>query len=189
MDPTSLQVCGEQELVNQLMRGGAHYSHCISIRNPDETMPEIIKTSFRAVLELRFYDADEREQLGPSQTVQRIPEQKDVTGIVEFFGMTSGEATGYTVHCWQGISRSPAVALGLLYLMTGSEEEAARILKRARPDARPHRKIVRFFDEQLGCRLTAVNEKIRAQASEAMKEERASPAGLLTRAKMKRARR
>jgi predicted protein tyrosine phosphatase len=188
VDPTSVQVFGEQELVNHLMRDGAHYSHCISIRNPDETMPESIKTSFRAVLELRFYDADELEHLGPSQTIQRIPEQKDIKGIVEFFRMTSGEATGYTVHCWQGSSRSPAVALGLLYLMTGSEEEAARILKRARPDARPHQKIVKFFDEQLGCRLTAVNEKIRAQALEGIKNELRFPAGLLTRAKVMRAR-
>lgn len=188
MDPTSLQVFGEQELISHLMRGGAHASHCISIRNPDETMPDIIKTSFRAVLELRFYDADEQELLGPSQAGQRIPEQKDVKGIVEFFRMTSAEATGYTVHCWQGISRAPAVALGLLYLMTGSEEEAGRILRRARPDARPHRKIVRMFDEQLGCRLTPLNEKIRSDALKAMKKEIASPTGLLTRAKMMRAR-
>ena len=188
MNPSSLQVFGEQELVDHLMRGGAHYSHCVSIRNPDETMPEIIKTSFRAVLELRFYDAEDLEHLGPSQAIQRVPEQKDVKGVVEFFRMTSAEATGYTVHCGQGISRSPAVALGLLYLMTGSEEEAARYLKRARPDARPHRKIVRFFDEQLGCRLAAVREKARAEELEATKKELASPAGLLTRAKMMRAR-
>jgi predicted protein tyrosine phosphatase len=152
-------------------------------------MPVIIKDSFRAILELRFYDVEEKEHLGPTQTITRIPESRDVKGIIEFFHMTAGEATGYTIHCWQGISRSPAVALGLLYLITGSEEEAARQLKRIRPHARPHQKLVRFFDEQLGCRLTAVNEKIRSIGREAAKSELESrTGGLLTRAKTMRTR-
>ncbi len=188
MDGISIQVFGEQELVQHLASGGAHYSHCISIRNPDETMPGIIKDKFRAILELRFYDAEEVEQLGPAQTIKRVPEHRDVKGILEFFRMTAAEATGYTIHCWQGISRSPAVALGLLYLMTGSEDEAAWHLKRLRPDARPHRKLVRFFDDQLGCRLSRVNEKLRAEALAAPMQDFTPPSGgLLTRAKRMRA--
>jgi predicted protein tyrosine phosphatase len=187
VDPVSIQVYGEQELIERLARGDAHHSHCISIRNPDETIPAIIKDNFRAILELRFYDAEEIEQLG-AQTIKRIPEPRDVKGIIEFFRLTASEATGYTLHCWQGISRSPAVALGLLYLLTGSEEEAAFHLKRIRPDARPHRKLVRFFDEQLGCRLARVNEKLRAEAMGAPEEEIEPPfGGLLTRAKRMRA--
>ena len=188
MDPVSIQVFGEQELIELLARGGAHYSHCISIRNPDENIPAIIKDNFRSILELRFYDAEEIEQLG-AQTIKRIPERRDVKGVIEFFRMTAMEATGYTLHCWQGISRSPAVALGLLYLLTGSEDEAAYHLKRVRPDARPHRRIVRLFDEQLGCRLAAVNERLRAGWPDAVKNEPV-PAlgGLLTRAKTMRAR-
>ena len=187
MDPVSVQVFGEQELLELLARGGAHHSHCISIRNPDESIPAIIKDNFRAILELRFYDAEEIEQLG-AQTIPRIPELRDVKGVIEFFRLTALEATGYTLHCWQGISRSPAVALGLLYLLTGSEDEAAYHLKRIRPDARPHRKIVSFFDEQLGCRLSSVNEKIRAGALGAAVEVLGPPpAGLLTRAKRMRA--
>ena len=188
MDPVSIQVFGEQELVEHLARGGAHYSHCVSIRNPDETMPAVIKDSFRAILELRFYDAEEIEHLGPAQTIKRIPEPRDVKGVVEFFRMTAAEATGYTIHCWQGVSRSPAVALGLLYLLTGSEDEAAYHLKRIRPDARPHQKLVRFFDEQLGCRLAAVNAGLRGESPAAAGNElEPPPAGLLTRAKKMRA--
>jgi predicted protein tyrosine phosphatase len=188
VDSVSIQVFGEQELIGHLARGGAHYSHCISIRNPDETMPGIIKRSFRAILELRFYDAEEIEQLGPAQTIKRVPERRDVKGVVEFFRLTTGEATGYTLHCGQGISRSPAVALGLLYLLTGSEDEAARHLKRIRPDARPHQKLVRLFDEQLGCRLSAVNEKLRGEARAAMNGPEPHQGGLLTRAKRMRTR-
>jgi predicted protein tyrosine phosphatase len=185
----SLQVFGEQELVEHLARGGAHYSHCISIRNPDETMPGIIKDSFRAILELRFYDAEEIQQLGAAQTIKRIPERRDVKGIVEFFRMTAAEANGYTIHCGQGISRSPAVALGLLYLMTGSEDEAAWHLKQIRPGARPHQKLVRFFDDQLGCRLAVVNARLRGEApAAAMQGREPPPGGLLTRAKRMRTR-
>jgi len=187
VDPVSIQVFGEQELIEHLARGGAHHSHCISIRNPDETIPAIIKDNFRAILELRFYDAEEIEQLG-AQTIKRIPEPKDVKGVIEFFRLTAAEATGYTLHCWQGISRSPAVALGLLYLLTGSEDEAAFHLKRIRPDARPHRKLVRFFDQQLGCRLARVNERLRAAALGAAVNGLGPPSeGLLTRAKRMRA--
>lgn len=187
MDPVSIQVFGEQELIAHLARGGAHHSHCISIRNPDEAIPAIIKDNFRAILELRFYDAEEIEQLG-AQTIKRIPEARDVKGVIEFFRLTAADATGYTLHCWQGISRSPAIALGLLYLLTGSEAEAAFHLRRIRPDARPHRKIVGFFDEQLGCRLARVNEKLRSAALGATMDEPGPPsAGLLTRAKRMRA--
>jgi predicted protein tyrosine phosphatase len=188
VNPVSIQVFGEQELVDHLARGGAHYSHCVSIRNPDETIPAVIKNSFRAILELRFYDAEEIEQLG-AQTIKRIPERRDVKGVIEFFRLTAAEATGYTLHCWQGISRSPAVALGLLYLLTGSEDEAAYHLKRIRPDARPHRKLVRLFDEQLGCRLAAVNARLRGESPAAPINEPGLPSGgLLTLAKRMRAR-
>jgi predicted protein tyrosine phosphatase len=188
VDPVSIQVFGEQELVEHLARGGAHHSHCISIRNPDETMPAIIKDNFRAILELRFYDVEEVGQLGPAQAIKRVPEPRDVKGVIEFFRLTATEATGYTLHCWQGVSRSPAVALGLLYLLTGSEEEAAFHLKRIRPDARPHHNLVRFFDEQLGCRLARVNEKLSAAALGAAADELGPPSGgLLTRAKRMRA--
>ncbi len=187
MDAVSIQVFGEQELMEHLARGGAHHSHCISIRDPDETIPAIIKDNFSAILELRFYDAEEIEQLG-AQAITRIPEPRDVTGVIEFFRLTAAEATGYTLHCRQGVSRSPAIALGLLYLLTGSEAEAAFHLKRIRPDARPHRKLVRFFDEQLGCRLARVNEKFRIEAMRAASDEIEPPSGgLLTRAKRMRA--
>ena len=72
---------------------------------------------------------------------------------------------------WQGISRSPAIALGILYMITGSEKEAARILLEIRPQAGPHQKIVRWFDEELGCNLTAVSDKIRNDRIERWRRE------------------
>jgi predicted protein tyrosine phosphatase len=45
-------------------------------------------------------------------------------------------------------------------MITRSEQEAARILLEIRPEAVPHQKLVRFFDEELGCNLSAANSII-----------------------------
>ncbi len=166
-----MEVFGEQELLASLKAGGQHYSHCISIRDPDEQMPDLIKKSFKAILELRFYDAEDVTYLGPARGSVRVPERRDVRGVIEFFNLTRDRATGYTLHCWHGQSRSPAIALGLLYLMTGSAAESAALLKEARPGARPHRRIVRLFDDVLGSNLTRVNEKLRRDVLEGLKAE------------------
>ena len=169
-----VQVFSENELLERLQSGESHFSHCISIRNPDQQMPPAIKEAFSGILELRFYDVDTVDQLGPAQTIKRAPRRIDVQGVIEFYKITKAGATGYTIHCWQGISRSPAIALGLLYLMTRSEEQAAKALQEMRPDARPHQMLVRFFDQELGCQLSVFNDRIRWQALESLRTELAS---------------
>jgi len=154
-----------------------HYSHCISIGNPggdinqaDCLIPRIVRQRFRNILRLAFYDVEEKRQLG-NMRPKRIPKRSDVHKVVRFFRHTAKQATGYTIHCWQGISRSPAVALGILYMITRSEQEAAKILLEIRPLAGPHQKIVKWFDEELGCNLTAVSNKIRNDRVERWKRE------------------
>lgn len=175
-----IQIFSEKELIDHLMAGGEHFSHCISIRNPEQTMPAIFKTAFRSILELKFYDVATADQLGPAQTIKRVPERIDVKGVIEFFKRTRAQASGYVIHCWQGISRSPAVALGVLYLITGSEEAAAKALNRLRPDSRPHQTLVRFFDEELGSHLTRVNAEILRRSLESLRGELAALAGDLS---------
>ena len=167
----NVHVFGENELIDRIHRGRLQDSHCISIRDPGEQLPDLIRRTFAGVLELKFYDADSVAQLGPAQVEKRIPTRLDVKGVVEFYNLTRGAATGYTVHCWQGQSRSPAVALGLLFLITGSEEEASQRLRRMRPQGRPHQLLVRLFDEVLGCNLTRVNVEIRRDALEDLRRE------------------
>jgi predicted protein tyrosine phosphatase len=84
-----------------------------------------------------------------------------VRRVIRFFHATKAAAGGYTVHCWQGASRSPAVALGLLYLITGSEKTSVMILQNIRPDAHPNPWIVRLFDEELGSNLSEANDELR----------------------------
>jgi predicted protein tyrosine phosphatase len=162
-----VQVFGQAELVARLESGGAHFSHLISIGNPgrgigrpDTAVPRIFRRRFQSILRLAFYDVEEKRHLGPLRP-RRIPRRSDVRKIIRFYGRTSSMATGYTIHCWQGVSRSTAVALGVLYLMTGSEKEAGEILRRIRPEAWPHQKIVRYFDELLGCNLADVADTFR----------------------------
>ena len=140
------------------------------MNRPDTVIPGIIRATFKNILRLAFYDVEEKRQLGKTRP-KRIPKRSDVHKVIRFFRHTANEATGYMIHCWQGISRSPVIALGILYMITGTEEEAARILLAIRPQAGPHQKIVRLFDEELGCNLTAVSNKIRNDKIERWKQE------------------
>jgi len=65
----------------------------------------------------------------------RVARLHDVERVVRFFEDTKGWTDGWTVHYWQGLSRSPAVVLGLLYLIRRDEEAAATELRGIRPDA------------------------------------------------------
>jgi predicted protein tyrosine phosphatase len=175
--PPGVQIFGQHELVERLTSGGWHYSHGISIGNPgrgfgrpDTVEPPELRRHFRRVLRLAFYDVENVNQLGTMRP-RRVPRRSDVRRVIRFFRRTRAEADGYTLHCWGGVSRSTAVGLGLLYLLTGSEREAGDILRRIRPEAGPHRAIVRYFDELLGCRLGPVADAIRAEKLEKMRKE------------------
>jgi predicted protein tyrosine phosphatase len=133
-------------------------------------MPPEIRRHFRRVLRLAFYDVEEMRHLGTMRP-RRIPRKSDVRRVIRFFNRTCREADGYTLHCWGGVSRSTAVALGILYLITGSENEAADTLLRVRPEAGPHRRIVRYFDELLGSNLKAANDGIHQRRLERMRRE------------------
>ncbi len=177
IEPPGVQIFGQSELVEHLESGGWHYSHCISIGNPgrrvdrpDTVEPPELRRHFRRILRLAFYDVENVNQLGTMRP-RRVPRRSDVRRVIRFVRRTRGEATGYTLHCWRGSSRSPAVALGILYLITGSERKAGEILRRIRPDSAPHQGIVRYFDAELGSNLTAVSEGIRQAWIEKMRRE------------------
>ena len=175
-----VQVFGQPELEAHLKTGGAHHTHLVSIGNPrawfvknrpDSWMPKAFRQRFDAYLRLQFYDVEEKRHLRRRQFPKRIPTRRDVVRAIKFFERTKDEATGYTIHCWQGVSRSTAFALGYLYMLTGSERESADLLMTHRPQAGPHQKIVAWFDELLGSNLVAENERIRRERFERWKRE------------------
>jgi predicted protein tyrosine phosphatase len=145
-------------------------SHLVSVVDPaplfarpaeDQAMPPEFSSAFRHVLRLRFADRLETDRRRP---LRRPPGRADALRVISFVERTAPEATGYTVHCWHGFSRSAALALGILFLLRGSEEEAARELMRIRRFAKPHPGLVAQFDAILGSRL--------ADASASMNDER-----------------
>jgi predicted protein tyrosine phosphatase len=156
-------VFGEEELADLVREGVPLPDHLVSIGNPrvpwmerepgTRVRPEF-RPRFRRILRLSFQDATEKSHLR-HPFLTRIPEVRDARRVVAFWCRTRGQASGYVVHCWAGVSRSTAAALALLYLETGSEAEAARRLREVRPQALPNLRFVRCFDRILGSRLEA----------------------------------
>ena len=174
-----VEIFGQPELIKHLEMGGRCYDHLISIGNPrgtfgcrypGQSMPRLLRKAFRKYLRLAFFDAEGVDQLSTAQP-KRIATRRDVRKAIAFYQETKDEANGYTLHCWSGVSRSAAVALGLLFVMTGSEQEAKAALHKARPQALPLKLIVKLFDAELGSNLAAVNELVWAERVAQWKEE------------------
>jgi predicted protein tyrosine phosphatase len=155
--------------VQAVERGESLPDHLVSIGNPrlpwkqpkpGEFLPPVFRGRFRRILRLAFFDCIAKDNLGELRP-RRIPTKHDVRRLIRFWRRTHRKTSGYTVHCWGGISRSSAVALGLLYLELGDEAAAARHLVAQRPQAGPHPLILRFFDELLGSHLAEAGETIR----------------------------
>jgi predicted protein tyrosine phosphatase len=174
-----IRVYGELELLSLVEAGAKLPDHLVSIGNPrlpwkpvqpGERVQSAFRPAFRRILRLGFFDVERADLLGELRP-RRIPKRGDVRRVIRFYESTKAEATGYVVHCWGGISRSTAVALGLLYLETGSEDEAARLLRAMRPQAGPHRLIARHFDAELGSRLEEAADRIRGLRMEELRRE------------------
>lgn len=89
-----------------------------------------------------------------------IPEEEHIQNLVAFLDQRNREE-GVLIHCYAGISRSTAAALIALVIdMDGQELEAARILRRAAPHAKPNQRIIALADQILGRqgRLVAARE-------------------------------
>ena len=167
-----VQVFGEQELLEHLSKDGMVYSHCISIRNPDQTMPKLLSASFEKIIELKFYDVIDKSQL-PERLTKRAPNVKDARRVLKFFKDTRNEASGYTIHCWHGHSRSTAAALAILYMLLGTEKAAAEHLARIRPDPKPSPNLgwLAHFDKLLGSDLVSEGKRLQTIYVEELRKD------------------
>jgi predicted protein tyrosine phosphatase len=79
------------------------------------------------------------------------PDEKHVRGIIDFADSWDQTAP-LLVHCWMGVSRSPAAALvAALSLVPDQDEVAlAQRLRVASPFATPNMRIIEIGDEILG---------------------------------------
>ena len=170
MKRIGIQVFGETELIERIEAGKSQYSHCISIRNPREALSSEIAGAFGEILDLEFYDEERVEHLPEDAVEKRIPEIGDVERVIAFVQRATRDPSlsGFTVHCWRGISRSTAVALGVIYMVVKDEERATKLLMKLRPQAMPHTGLVRMFDSALGSNLEPYRAKIHRYRLEQM---------------------
>ncbi|EJC70328.1 putative protein tyrosine phosphatase [Rhizobium leguminosarum bv. viciae WSM1455] len=79
------------------------------------------------------------------------PDETHVRGIIDFAASWRQE-TPLLIHCWMGVSRSPAAALiaALSLAPDQSEETLARRLRAASPFATPNARLIEIGDVLLG---------------------------------------
>jgi predicted protein tyrosine phosphatase len=142
-----------------LIHKGTHFSHCISIGDPGKEMIGLIETSFMDYLRIEFHDINTTKDM-PANENPVPPSMYDVKQVVRFFNATKNEATGYTIHCHAGIHRSAAVALAILYMITGNEKSAMIDFYKARALGAPNKQLIKLFDEFLGSNLTQVSNEM-----------------------------
>ncbi len=172
-----IQIYGQTELIELIEKGEPLETHLVSIGNPgkffrhsvDTIVPEIFKKTFKSILRLEFFDVLKKEHLGTMRP-KRIPQKRDARRAIRYFNKTKDSASGYVIHCWRGVSRSAAIALGYLYLIHNDEQKAVDELRRIRPEAGPHPGLVKYFDELLGCSLSSKNDQLREIRFREMKE-------------------
>lgn len=103
----------------------------ISISDPGTRRPRIRKTAgLRGVVSLRFHDAEPVPGVNlPDHVV--LMTSADAESIWSFVLRWHAEVGTIVVHCEQGMSRSPAVAIGIALTL---DLDAANILTDSQPN-------------------------------------------------------
>lgn len=151
-----IQIFGETQLDELLENKCKHFDHCISIGDPGEKMLNSINDNFISHLRLEFHDIDINKFSN-----ETLPSLLDVEKIINYFNKTKNIATGYTIHCHAGISRSVAVGIALLYMITKSEEKSLQIFYEIKKLGLPNKKLIELFDKVLDSNLKFICDSIR----------------------------
>jgi predicted protein tyrosine phosphatase len=115
----------------------------VSLLSEAQTPPRLVGEAPR--LALRFHD------IAAPRRGLTAPDADAVARLLEFAAARGREGT-LLVHCWMGISRSPAAAFILACAAAPAtpEEGIARALRRAAPTATPNPLLVSLADRHLG---------------------------------------
>lgn len=104
----------------------------ISIRDPGTPKPRIRRgAGFRDLLSLEFHDAEPSETLDLPDDVELMTTEhaREIWGFVDRW---RGEVGAIVCHCEQGMSRSPAVAIGVCI---GLGEDPSQLIAEFSPNA------------------------------------------------------
>jgi predicted protein tyrosine phosphatase len=107
------------------------------------TRPDNIDADYHLIL--RFNDITEARDGLVS------PAQKHISSLIQFAKQWDRQ-TPLLVHCWAGISRSPAAAAIIALVLDPSrdEQEMAATLRRISPSMTPNIKMIKLADALLG---------------------------------------
>lgn len=112
-----------------------------TLRSPTQDLPEVDAPR----LALRFHDIAE-----PAEGLVAV--SADQVAELLAFGAGFGPGATLLVHCWMGISRSPAAAFALACAAAPARDEAgiAQALRLASPSATPNPRLIALADDLLG---------------------------------------
>lgn len=149
--PYRLFICGKSEVHGF---AGSRLTHLLSIEDPGT--PKATPMWFHGVHEqIHFNDAENDRDVAIYGG--KLPCRQTVQAIVKFGDeclrrSKASEPVTAVVHCFAGVSRSPAAAFVLASqaLGAGREDEALRFVLMLRPQAIPNELVVRLADELIG---------------------------------------
>ncbi len=138
-----LVVCALADLAGQ----AAHHQPdaVVTLLGPDQAVPPVPRDPPRLVLSFNDVTAPREGLVAPDETI-----------IARLLAFTSGLDPDATLllHCWMGISRSPAAAFILACARAPHrpEMQIARSLRQRSPSATPNPLLVRLADDHMGRR-------------------------------------
>ncbi len=159
---SNISVYSHAELFARIAAHEPLGANCIFISDPHchpsaSFPPQEVSDYFDAVLPLLFFDAATAQQQ-PKGFAPLLANEAHIDAVIAFY---NAHRESVVVSCYAGISRSPAVALGLLRMSTGSDAEARSRLRAIRPEASPLKHIAALFDAALESKLAPICEEIR----------------------------
>jgi predicted protein tyrosine phosphatase len=127
-------------------------SHVIGLTSPGGEVADI-PSSVRQ-LQLRFHDI-----VGPRDDLRPVSEG-DIERLLAFTDAWP-RMEPLLIHCWAGVSRSPAVAYAIACMILGAGQEArlAGLLRARAPFATPNPRVIALADAALdrgGAMITAI---------------------------------
>ena len=146
-----LYVCGVRD-VQPILRRDPKFWNVVSIYDPTDPAPTF--TGAKSVHRSVFYDVE--DAIWASDVGAKAPQREDVEQIFQFIHARPGEAM--LIHCRAGVSRSTAIALGLIiqgHVQIGNMDcvtTAVEQLLALRPQAVPNSLVLRHA---LGLFMTA----------------------------------
>lgn len=134
-------VCPLHEVEDAIRRDRP--SHVISLGSPGAEVPNLPSDLTRLVL--TFHDIAE-----PMEGLQPVTAEQ-VRELLDFAETWPGD-TPLLIHCWAGVSRSPAAAYAVACMIAGpaATQNLARRLRAAAPFATPNPRVIALADAILG---------------------------------------